>query len=181
MTILVKDIMSKPVFTIEWNKTVKDAARYLKRVRRGFLVVTRRRKPVGVISDKDLIYKVLAKDLSASKVKVKDIMTPHFVSVSPNEDITSAVRKMKRNNIHRLPVVDEGKLVGVVSLSDIARTAPGMVDLLEYRLKMKEMPIEIKEAHTSGICDRCGNYSERLENVGGEWLCESCKDELEYE
>ena len=179
--LLVKDVMSKPVYTIEWDKTAQEAANYLKEIRRGFLVVVKNGKPVGVLSDKDLIYKVLAKGLAPSKIKVSEIMTPHIVSIEPEATIMDAVEKMKRNNIHRLPVIDNGKLVGIISLSDIARTSPEMIDLLEYRLKMKEMPIEIKEEFTSGICDRCGNYSERLQNINGEWICESCKDELEYE
>ncbi len=176
---MVKDIMSKPALTVDWNKSVKEAAKYLKKIRRGFLVVIKRGKPVGVVSDKDFIYKVVAKDLKASKLKIKDIMTRHFVFATPEENITDVARRMIRNNIHRLPVIEKGKVVGVISLTDIARTSPEMLELLEYRLKMKEEPIVIREKYTSGICDVCGNYSERLENINGQWVCESCKEEME--
>lgn len=86
---------------------------------------------------------------------------------------------MKRSNIHRLPVIKERQLLGVVSLTDIARASPDMAYLLEYRMKMKERPFELKEETTSGICDSCGDYFENLKNMHGEWLCESCRDELE--
>ena len=169
MPILVKDIMSAPALTVDWNKSVKEAAKYLKKIRRGFLVVTRRGKPVGVVSDKDFIYKVVAKDKKASKLKVRDIMTKHFVYATPNE------------NVHRLPVIENRKVVGVISLTDIARASPEMVDLLERRLQMKEEPIVIREKYTSGICDLCGNYSDRLEYVNGQWICRNCKESLGIE
>ena len=86
---------------------------------------------------------------------------------------------MKKSNIKRLPVVEKGKLVGVISLTDIAKTSPEMLDLLEYRIKMKETPFEIKEPKTAGLCENCGNYSENLTYVNDRWLCEECKDELE--
>jgi CBS domain-containing protein len=179
MTILVKDIMSKPVVTIDENKTARDAGKTMKKIRRGFLLITRKGKPVGVISDSDLIRHVVVADAKASQIKLKKIMTRPLITVRPEDDIIVAVRKMKKSNIHRLPVVSEdGKPVGVISLTDIARTSPEMLDLLEYRLKMKETPFEIKEQFTSGICDSCLNYSDRLINHNDQWLCESCMDEL---
>jgi len=181
MPLLVKDIMSSPALTVDWNKSVKEAAKYLKKIRRGFLVVTRRGKPVGVVSDKDFIYKVVAQDKRASKLKIKDIMTKHFVYATPDENVVDVARRMLRNNVHRLPVIANGKVVGVISLTDIARASPEMVDLLERRLQMKEEPIVIKEKYTSGICDLCGNYSDRLEYINGQWICEDCKESLGIE
>jgi formylmethanofuran dehydrogenase subunit E len=54
-----------------------------------------------------------------------------------------------------------------------------MANLLEYRLKMRERPFEIKEEFTSGICDSCGNYNDDLKNINDQWLCESCREEME--
>jgi CBS domain-containing protein len=181
MVVHVKDVMSTPVYTIDINKTAQDAGKLMRKIRRGFLVVTKRKKPVGVISDSDIINKIVAKNKLASKIKVGEIMSKPIISVSSNEDMLKAVRKMKKSNIHRLPVIDQGKLVGVISLTDIARTSPEMLDLLEYRLKMKERPFMIRERYTVGICDMCGNYSERLENINDQWVCENCKDQLAEE
>jgi CBS domain-containing protein len=181
MPILVKEIMSKPVVVIEENKTARKAGELMKKKRKGALVVVRKGKPVGIITDSDLIRKVVAKNLKPSQVKVKEIMSKPLVTITPDESIIEASRKMKRSNIKRLPVVDGGRVVGLVSITDIARTSPEMLDLLEYRLRMREEPFEIKETFTSGICDNCGNYSERLTEVNDKWLCEECKDELESE
>jgi CBS domain-containing protein len=181
MAVLVKEIMSKPVYTIDIKKTARDAGKLMRRIRRGFLVVVKDRHPVGVVSDSDIINQVVTKNMKASQLKIQALMKKPVVFAEPNEDILSVVRKMKKSNIHRLPVVEKGKVVGVISLTDIARTSPEMLDLLEYRLKMKEMPSEIKEEITSGICESCGNYSEYLKEVDEEWLCEDCIEELKSE
>ena len=179
MAILVKEIMSKPAYTIDINKTSKEAATMMGKTRRGFLVVTKNGKPIGVLSDSDLINKIVAKNLLPHKVKVKNVMNSPLVTIQSGEDITTAVRKMKNNNVHRLPVLESGRLTGVIALTDIARASPEMINLLEYRLKMKETPFEIKEKLTSGICESCGNFSERLSHKEGNWVCEDCTEEAE--
>jgi len=179
MGILVKDVMRKKVVTIDGDKSTKQAGELMSKTRKGSIIVTRKNKPVGIISDSDLIKRIVAKNLSASKIKIKNAMSKPLITIKPEDKILEAVKKMKKSNIHRLPVVVDGKIVGMVSLTDIARTSPEMVDLLEYRLKMKETPFAIKEKFTSGICDSCGNYSEDLTNTDDQWLCEDCREEAE--
>ena len=178
MPILVKEIMSKPAVTIDYNKTAKAAGQLMRKKRIGFLVATKRGKAIGIISDADLINKIIVKEASARKKKIKDLMSKPLITISPNEDVLEAVKKIKKNNVHRLPVVSKGKVVGVISLTDIARSSPEMYYLLEYRREMKKHPIIIKEQITSGICDSCGNYSEHLKKMmDGRWMCETCQDE----
>lgn len=179
MAILVKDVMIKPVLNIDYNKNAKNAGEILRRTRRDSLIVTKNGKPIGIITDTDLIKKVVAKNLVPSKVKVKDVMSKPLVVISKDNNILEATRKMKRSNIKRLAVVENGKTVGIVSLSDIARNSPEVIDLLEFKLQSKEMPTTIKEKSTSGICDNCGNYSSDLQNTNEQWICESCREETE--
>lgn len=179
MPIKVKDVMSKPIITIEESKTAKEAGELMKKTRKGCLIITKNKKSVGIISDSDLIKRVISADKKASKITLKKIMSRPLVTVAPEDDILVAVRKMRNNNIHRLPVIEKGKVVGLISLSDIAKTSPEMLDLLEYRLKMRESPLEIKEEFTSGICDSCGNYYEDLKKINNQWVCEDCGEEIE--
>lgn len=176
MPIRVKDIMSKPVITIDADKTVKEAGELMKKVRKGLLVVTKGDKPAGIVTDSDIIKRVVAKDIKPSNVKINDLMSSPLITVGPDDDMLDAVRKMKKSNIHRLPVVKNGRVVGIVSLTDIARTSPEMLYLLEYRLKMKARPFEIKEEFTSGVCDSCGGYFDDLKKIDDKWLCESCRE-----
>lgn len=179
MVVLVKDVMSSPVLTIDIKKNARDAGRLMRKHRKGFLVVTEKNRPAGVISESDLIEEVVCKNTKADKIKLENLMHEPIIAVDPEDDILTASRKMKENNIHRLPVVSGGRVAGVISLTDIARTSPEMLDLLEYRLKMKERPFEIKEKTTLGICDSCDNYSEDLKNIEEQWLCEDCREERE--
>ena len=179
MVVLVRDVMSSPILTIDIKKTARDAGKLMRKHRKGFLVVTEKTNPVGVISESDLIEEVVCKNTKADKVRLDDLMHEPIIAADRDDDILSAARKMKKNNIHRLPVMADRRLVGVISLTDIAKTSPEMLDLLEYRLKMKERPFEIKEKITLGICDSCDNYSEDLQNINGEWFCEDCREERE--
>jgi len=171
--------MSKPAIIIEENKTAQQAGELMKKSRMGCLIVTKNNNPVGILTDSDIIKKIVAKDLQPSKIKIKNIMSSPLVTISPNEKILEASRKMKKSNIKRLPVLDNGKIVGIISATDIARSSPEMLDILEYRMRMREEPFEIKEEFTSGICDSCGNYNPSLKNVNGKWLCEACMEETE--
>ena len=179
LVVLIKDVMSAPVLTIDIKKTARDAGKLMRKHRKGFLVVIEKSMPAGVISESDLIEEVICKNTKAEKVKLEDMMHEPIIAVEPEDDILTASRKMKENNVHRLPVVLNGHVVGVISLTDIARTSPEMLDLLEYRLKMKEKPFKIKEKNTLGICDSCDNYSDDLRIIEDEWLCEDCREERE--
>lgn len=179
MVIFVKDVMVKPVLTIDISKNAKNAGEILRRTRRDALIVTKDGKAVGIVTDTDLIKKVVAKNLTPAKVKVINIMSKPLVMISKDDDILNATRKMRRSNIKRLAVIENKKLIGIVSLSDIARNSPEVIDLLEFRLKTKEMPTMIREKSTSGICDNCGNYSADLQNADGQWICDTCREETE--
>lgn len=179
MTILVKDVMMKPVLTIDLNKTAKNAGEILRRTRRDALIVTRNGKPIGILTDTDLIKSVVAKNYLPSKIRVKDIMSKPLVFISQEETILDATRKMRTSNIKRLPVLHERRLVGIVSLSDIARNSPEVISLLEFKLHTKDMPTEIREKTTSGICENCGNYSADLQSSNDQWICEVCREETE--
>jgi len=181
LPIYVKDIMSKPVLTIDVNSTAKAAGRAMKKARKYALIVTKSGKAIGIVTDSDLIKKVVAKNSKPSGIKIKNVMSTPIVIISSDDTITEATRKMKRSSIKRLAVVDGGRLVGILSSTDIARVSPEMVDILEFKLNTREEQPEIREKSTSGICENCGNYSADLRNVQGQWLDEDCREELESE
>jgi len=181
MPVLVKDIMSKPVLKIDSEEVVELAGKLMAKARNNSIVVIRSGKPIGILTDSDLIKKVVAKNIKPSAIRVKDVMSRPLVMVLPDETVLDASRKMRRNNLKRLPVISDGKLVGLISTTDIAKTIPEMEDMLEWKLKTREFPTEIKENMTSGICDICGNYSEELKIKDEQWMCEDCREETESE
>lgn len=181
MPVLVKDIMSKPVLKIDSEEVVELAGKLMAKARNNSIVVIKSGNPIGILTDSDLIKKVVAKNIKPSTIRVKDVMSKPLVMVLPEETVLDASRKMRRNNLKRLPVISDGKLVGLISTTDIAKTIPEMEDMLEWKLKTREFPTEIKENMTSGICEACGNYSEELKIKDEQWMCEDCREETESE
>lgn len=117
----VRDIMQKNVITIEHDKTVHDAAVILKEKEISFLVIIRDEKPIGIVSERDIVQKVAAQDQKASAVQIESVMSKKFRWVSPETPIEDAVQKMLNNNIRRLIILDnDEKLAGVITQTNLA-------------------------------------------------------------
>ena len=115
----VRDIMQKNVITIESGKKTLDAAIMLKEKEISFLVVVNESKPVGIVSERDIIRKIVADNKDAVVTPLEAIMSKKFKWVEPNSSIESAVQKMLNNNIRRLVVLENEKLVGVITQTDL--------------------------------------------------------------
>ena len=115
----VRDIMEKNVITIEYEKTALNAATILREKEISFLVIMRECKPVGIVSERDMVKKIVAKDLIASKVLLEEIMSKKFRWVEPDTLIEDAVQKMLNNNIRRLIVLEDDNLVGVITQTNM--------------------------------------------------------------
>ena len=116
----IRDIMEKTVITIEKDKTAQDAAKIINEKDISFLVVMDEGLPVGVLSESDFVRKIAAEDKKSSDVPISDIMSYKFRSVGPTTTIENAVQKMLNNNIRRLLILEDDKLVGVITQTDLA-------------------------------------------------------------
>jgi len=115
----VRDIMGKNVVTIEQDKTALDAARILTEKDISFLVIVNAGKPVGVVTERDFVKKLVAENKSPSEVLLSEIMSYKYRSVEPTTEIEDAVQKMLNHKIRRLLVIDNGKLVGAITQTDL--------------------------------------------------------------
>ncbi len=117
----VRDIMQKNVISIEYDKTVYDAACILKEKEISFLVIIKDEKPIGVISERDIVQKLAAEDRKASSINIEDVMSKKFKWVTPETPIEEAVQKMLNNNIRRLIILDnDERLAGVITQTNLA-------------------------------------------------------------
>lgn len=116
----VKDIMTKEVVTIESNKTVFEAAELMASKHLGCLIVTVKSFPVGIITERDIVRRIVAKH-SSLDAKVSEVMTKTLITVDPDTSLKEAARVMSTNKIRRLPVLKGHKLVGIVVASDFVR------------------------------------------------------------
>jgi len=182
---VVKDVMSSPVVTLDEGATSNKVANLMDKNELGCVIVTNKTgKPVGIITERDLVLRVLAKNLKPDAVKAKEIMTYPLVTIEPEATISEAARRMSRLNIRRLGVIYKGNLVGVVSSKDILGVMPELIEIIQERTRIEgaaaaEETAEAEEMSLSGYCDRCGGFSENLKDVNGQNLCEDCRIELE--
>jgi CBS domain-containing protein len=181
---VVKDIMSSPVVTLAENATSNKVATLMDENDLGCVIVTNKAgKPIGIITERDLVIRVLAKNLMPDAVNAKEIMTSPLVTIQPDATISEAARRMSRLDIRRLGVVYKGNLVGLISSKDILGVMPELIELIQERTRIEDAEkaeeTEEEESPLSGYCDRCGVFSENLKDVDGQNLCEDCRIELE--
>ncbi len=117
----VRDIMIRDVVTIENNKTAKDVALLLAEKNISSLVVVKNGEPIGLVTERDLARKVSTTDKKSSEVPLSELMSSNFRWVEPMTSIEDAVQKMLNKNIRRLLVLENGKLVGIITETDLAK------------------------------------------------------------
>ena len=181
---LVKDVMTSPVITINEDGIVHQLAELMDKNDVGCIIVTDKTgKPVGIITERDLITRVLAKNLLANKVRAKKVMTSPLLTIDPDEPLAQAARKMSRLNVRRLGVIYKGNLVGLVSSKDILAVTPELLETIQEQARISKESAPEEEAPEPspmvGYCDHCGRWSDSLKEIEGQMLCEECQDELE--
>jgi len=115
----IRDIMQRNVITIEYDKTALDASVILRDKEISFLVIIKDEKPIGVVSERDIVRKIAAEDSIASSILLEDIMSKKFRWVNPDTLIEDAVQKMINNNIRRLIILENERLVGVITQTNL--------------------------------------------------------------
>ena len=170
----VKKIMKTRVITISPDVNISDAAKVMTNNRVGSLIIMKGKKPVGILTDDDIV-RVVATGKDPKKVRIKSLPTKKkFITASPEERITAVTKKMIKNGVKRIPVIKNGRLVGIVSDKEMLLVSPELLDILSEKLKARVEAVAKPERTISGICEECGEYSDSLTNVEGAWLCEDC-------
>jgi len=181
---LVKDVMSSPAITVQENAPANCVAELMDKHRIGCIIVTtKEEKPIGVITERDLVVRVLAKNAKPDTLKAEEVMTSPLITVEPDATITDTARRMSRLNIRRLGVVYKGRLVGIISSKDVLGVMPELFEIIQEKamIEGENMAEEEQEERTplAGYCDQCGVWSDTLTEVNGEYHCEDCRVELE--
>jgi CBS domain-containing protein len=117
----VKDIMTKEVVTIDGTKTALDAAKLMSEKGISSLIVVEEGLPEGIITERDFIKKVCSKELEISKVNIFEIMSRIRTFAEPDTPIEVAVQRMANKRIRRLPVMQQGQVVGIITVTDLAK------------------------------------------------------------
>jgi CBS domain-containing protein len=180
---IVKDVMSSPVITISETSTSNQAAALMEKNDLGcVIVVNQSGKSIGIITERDLVIRVIAKNLKPDTMKAKEIMTTPLVTIEPDATISDAARRMTRLNIRRLGVMYKGNLVGIISSKDLLSVMPELIEIMQEKNNIEcEGGEDHEEAPLSGYCENCNEYSENLKEHEGKNICDECRIELEQE
>jgi len=119
----VREAMTASPTVITSDTTVVDAARAMTTENVGSLPIVDQETLVGIVTDRDLVTNVLAKDLDPHKVPVSDVGTENPIVVGPEDPLDTALQRMAEKQVRRLPVVEDGRLVGILAQADVSRTA----------------------------------------------------------
>ncbi len=120
----VGDVMTYPAITEDEEASVAEISKCMKMSGIGSVVITKEDKPIGIVTDRDIVIKVMMKNRNPSKVKVKEIMSTPLVTIESDVSLRSACKLLLEKGIRRLLVSDDGELVGIVSLRNIVTREP---------------------------------------------------------
>ncbi len=140
---MLETLMTKKVLTAKKECTILDAAKLMAKKKCSCLVVEEKNKPVGLITERDMVKRVIAKEKDPKKVAVKDVMTSPIKTVNPDSKLVPAVEFMKKYKIRRVPVVDKnGHLIGIVTETDIMNGISKLVKHLDWKLVSMKISLE---------------------------------------
>jgi CBS domain-containing protein len=118
---VVRDIMTKYVVTIDENRTALEAAKIMAEKGISSLIVLKDQNPVGIVTERDFVKKICIKELKISHVKVNEVMSKIRTFADPDIPIEVAVQRMVNHKIRRLPIMETGQVVGIITVTDLAK------------------------------------------------------------
>jgi CBS domain-containing protein len=127
----VRDIMIKKVITVQQDTSVHEAVKLLNKNKIGCLVVVYDDDIVGILTERDLLERVLEKCRNPKEIEISEIMTKTLVLGRPEMEVFEATRLMMKNKVKKLPIIKERRLVGIITVTDIARVANIDEDTIE--------------------------------------------------
>jgi len=181
--IKVSDIMTRDPITIKSETNLLECARKMVRKNVGSLLLVEKERLVGFLSQKDILWALIKESKQdISKIKAVDISPKKIATIKPSASLREAIEKMKKVGFERLPVIFEGKLVGMITIKDILNFKPEIYPELEEFASIREEEEKLKRFQKAkqvndGICEECGNY-DVLYKINGSLICEGCKENM---
>ena len=177
--IKVGDIMTRNFIYVSPETNLRECAKTMIKKRVGSLIIKEEDKLKGILTEKDIIWAVVKKSKKDLKdIKAKDLMKRKVVTIKPDADITDAITRLRKKKVRRLPVVENGKLIGFLTTKDILKIDPGLFQMIAETIKIKEETAKLKRSdikapRKQGICEECGDY-DILYHDDAQWLCDKC-------
>lgn len=168
--------MNNEVQILAATATVQEAARLMRDEEIGSVIIVDpkdNQKPIGIITERDMNNRVVAENKLPNNIQCQEIMSKPVKSVSPNLRLTDAMHQIATQRIKRLIVMENQKMTGIISQSDILAIAPYMIEILQEKANFVEESYQTE--FTAGYCQLCRNWSDILIESDDEYICEQCK------
>ncbi len=180
--VIVKEAMKTNLVLVEPATTVLEAAKRMRENKIGNVIVVEKKHPVGILTESDILKKVVAEGKNASAVLVEDVMSTPIVVADPYISLEEAMKMMGKCNIRRLPVIENDELIGIITQRDISRISPVLHEISRewHDITVRDESY-LKRQIFSGKCEDCSSLSTNLRKADGRLLCEDCIDALKYE
>lgn len=183
--ILVADIMTRDPIIINPDTNLLECAKKMVRKKVGSLLIVDKKRLVGFISEKDILWALIKKSKEdLPTIKAIDISPRKIATVTPSFTIGKAMKKMKKTKFERLPVIYEKRLVGIITTKDILNFHPEFYRELEELDQIREETKKLKrikktkeKAIQDGICEECGS-KDIFRRLNGMLVCDSCSDSV---
>lgn len=135
--ILVKELMTRKMCTSEKNKSVLSASRKMIKYGVGSILIIEDSKAVGIVTERDIVIKLVGENQIPHKIKIQDIMSSPLVTVTPNTSVREAKDIMQKKYIRRLPVIEKGQLIGIITDTDILKVSIELDEAWDYLTSQK--------------------------------------------
>ena len=143
MSLCVRDVMARRVLLVEATSSAKNSARMMNKFSVSSLIVSSEGDIVGIVTERDILTRVVASGQNPEEVTVREIMSEPIIVVNPDTPLEQAVQIMLMERIKKLPVIEKGgekvKLVGILSMTDVARIQPQLIENIK-NLTQKDDP-----------------------------------------
>lgn len=176
--IKVLDAMTRKPVSVSPDDAISKCVKIMSKENVSSVVIHEKNILKGIITERDLVKKVIGKNLNPKKTKAKDIMNTKMITIPSYLDIFEAIKIMNTKHVRRLPVINNGKLVGLLTMRDILKIQPELISLRVDTIDLREEKRK-PSRFTDGECSECGNFT-LIEKVFNENLCEDCKEKKYY-
>jgi len=158
----IMDIMTNKPVTAPKDMILKDAAALMEKEDVNSILIVEDDRPVGIITDEDIVRKCVAKGCDAKKLKIKDIASVELTTITPEKDVFEALTLMRDRSVRQLPVVNKGKIVGFLTLKAILKIQPDLIDLWIEKYEIRGDSDRMRELERTADGDGAEGFFKKL-------------------
>ncbi len=175
--VLVREVMNSPVLSGSLDETADQLAKKMTERKAGSIIIQNEGKPLGIVTQTDMVEKVLSNNKTPSDIKAMDMASAPLLTIDAEKDVIEAARQMRKEKVKRLGVVHNDELIGIISITDLSAIAPDLIDIVSEKARVLRGEVLRGKGPLTGFCDECSQWSDVLLDSEDRFICERCRGE----